>query len=440
MSTLALQLPEKMRPFAEEKRRHKIARGGRGSAKSWSIARILVVKGLLGIRWLCCREIQKSTKESSYRLLVDQIHMLGLSAMYDIQSTTIKGPNGTEFVFVGLQDHTADTLKSYEGFDGAWVEEAHTISEASANKLIPTIRKPGSELLWSYNPDQEADYIHKMAERAIKTNAPDTLVVTINYDDNRWFPDVLEAERVKMLAISQDLHDHIWGGKCRSVAGLLFKRKWFRRYPLGKHPELLNPYLSSDYAGGPDPDDPEADPDYTEHGVWGVDQVGDLWALDWWSGQDDPAVWIAAWAALVKRHRPLRAFEEKGVILRSVDGAINASMRLNNAFVTREPLASAGSKSDRALGFAARAAAGTVHIPDCEWGDRLIDQLCAFNGQAGRTDDMVDVCSLLARGLDSLIRPQPETPEPAKPAVVPFSVEWLESGQDSRAETEDYLL
>lgn len=396
MTTLRLELPAKMRPFATERRRHKIARGGRGSAKSWSIARLLAIRGYSEpIRWLCCRETQKSIKESSHRLLADQIQALGLGGFYDVQRDAIKAPNGTEFAFAGLKEHTADSIKSYEGFDGAWIEEAHTVSERSAQVLIPTIRKAGSELWWSYNPDQEDDFVHQLAEHA----DADTLVVTINYLDNHWFPAELEKERLKLKAINGDLYRHVWEGECRSLAGLLFKRDWFKFYDV--LPSRLNLYMASDYGVTPDGGD------HTEHGVWGLSPTGDLYAVDWWYGQTDPAEWIDAWLGLIAKYHKsgpiLRAFEEKGVILRAVDSAINRRMRETGTFVSREPLVSAGSKAERALGFAARASAGAVYLPAGQpWAMRLVNQLCAFNGEDGRQDDAVDVCSLIGRGLDSM--------------------------------------
>ena len=125
-------------------------------------------------------------------------------------------------------------------------------------------------------------------------------------------PGGVEPERLKLKALNDDLYQHVWEGKCRSIAGLLFKRHWFKRYDLGQHPEGLNMYLSGDYAGGPDPDNPDSEPDWTEFGAFGIDKNTDIWALDWWSGQEDPAVWIQAWLGMVKRHRPTYYFEEKG--------------------------------------------------------------------------------------------------------------------------------
>lgn len=397
---LRLEIPAGMLPFYTQAKRHKIARGGRGSGKSWSVARILIAKGAgQPIRWLCCREVQKSIKESAHRLLADTIQSMGLGSFYDIQQTVIRGRNGTEFAFAGLQDHTSDSIKSYEGFDGAWVEEAHTVKERSANILIPTIRKPGSELWWTYNPENADDFVHEMAE----ADDSSTLVVTLNWRDNPWFPEELETERQRLLAINQDLYDHVWEGQCRTKAGVLFKRDWFRFYDLP--PVRLNRYIASDYGVTDDGGD------HTEHGVWGLSPTGELYALDWWHGQADPSEWIDQWVEMVSKHKPLAAFEEKGVILRSLDSAITKRMRETQTFVRRVGLASASSKAERALGFAARASAGTVLLPSGKpWAIRLLNQLCAFTGEAGRQDDAVDVCSLIGRGLDDMHNAAPAEP------------------------------
>lgn len=398
MTVLRLEIPEKMMPFAQVKRRHKIARGGRGSGKSWSIARLLALKGYLRpTRWLCCRESQASIKESSLRLLADQINAMGLGSHYEIQSNAIYGRNGTEFAFIGLREHTADNVKSYEAFDGAWIAEAQSISSLSAEKLVPTIRKPGSELWWDYNPDEEDAYVHQMAEHPDE----DTLVCTLNYSDNKWFPVELEKERLKLLRLNADLYQHVWEGKCRTAAGILFKREWFQWYDVP--PSAMNIYLASDYAGGRDLSNPHSEPDFTEHGVFGSSATGGLYILDWWYGQEDPATWIDAWIELCAKHEPLAAFEEKGPILRAVDGAINRRMQETGTYVRRIALPSGSGKIERALGFAARASAGSVYLPRNQpWAMRLLNQLCSFTGKDGRKDDGVDVCSLIGRGLNDI--------------------------------------
>lgn len=421
-----LQLPDKLLPILQP-RRFKIMHGGRGGGKSHTVAQVLLMLATQRrLRVLCVREVQKSLAESSMQVLRDYIERLGLAPYFEVLKTEIRCRlTGSTFGFSGLKDHTADSIKSWEGADIVWVEEAHSVTAHSWNILIPTIRKAGSEIWATFNPDQPTDYVY---DRFVAHADPDAWVCAINWRDNPWFGSEMDTERRKLKAVNDDLYGHVWEGNCRTVAGLLFKRVWFEdlRYEPGKHPGRLNRYIASDYAGGPDPDNPDSEPDFTEHGCAGLDEFGDLWFVDWWSGQEDPHEWVQAWLAMIRRNKPvLTAFEEKGVILRSVDGAINKAMRESQTFVARTPLPSAGSKAERALGFAARAAARTVHIPRNEWGDRLIEQLCAFNGQDGRRDDMVDVCSLLARGLDEMAdASKPAADKPKAPE--PFTGDWLE--------------
>ncbi|KAK6696943.1 hypothetical protein SNK04_014503 [Fusarium graminearum] len=213
-------------------------------------------------RILCVREIQKSIAQSSKRVIEDYINRMGLGAYFKInkqgedQITCIL--TGSTFSFTGLQDHTADSIKSFEGATIVWVEEASNVSTNSWNKLIPTIvRTTGAEIWVTFNPDQQDDYAYK---RWVLGDDPDAIVIQINWLDNPWWNQPMETERLKTLAISQDLHDHIFGGQPRAKAGILFKRHWFKRFNLGDEPKGLRKYLASDYAGAPDPDDPRQIP------------------------------------------------------------------------------------------------------------------------------------------------------------------------------------
>jgi len=428
-----IRLPSKLKPLAgiwqQPSIRHAAIYGGRGSAKSHTVATVWLLRGMEHReRVLCFREVQKSIRDSVHRLLADKIDAYGLRDFYEVTRDEIRGANGTLFLFAGLRDHTADSIKSFEGLTGAWGEEAHAITEDSALKLIPTVRgNDNPKIIWTWNPEDEKDYVHS---RFVVRGDPTALVIKVNWRDNPWFSPALESERQHLKGINEDLYRHVWEGECRSAAGLLFKRHWFKWYD--KAPERLNRYLASDYAVS------EGEGDHTEHGIFGLDERGDLWITDWWYGQTDPETWIDAAFAMIRRHRPLAWFEEKGVILRAVDAAITKRMRERQTFVARNPIASAGNKAERALGFAARASAGTVWLPKGQpWAERLVNQLCAFNGEDGRQDDGVDVCSLLARGLDSTFNARPEPTKIAKPQ--PGTMDWFDyldrqkSGDAARA-------
>lgn len=215
-----LEFPEKLQCLFEPAR-YKVAHGGRGSAKSWSFARALLALGAQRkLRMLCTREVQKSIKDSVHKLLSDQIEAIGLGWFYQIQNNEIRGANGTEFLFAGLADHTVESIKSYEGVDVVWVEEAHKVSKRSWDILIPTIRKEGSEIWISLNPELESDETYS---RFVLDPPANAVVVQINYSDNPWFPDVLEQERIDCLRRDPKGYPQIWEGKCLpAVAGAIY--------------------------------------------------------------------------------------------------------------------------------------------------------------------------------------------------------------------------
>ena len=161
MSNLKIkaQFPEILK-FLSEPYRYKILFGGRGSGKSWGVARELLIQGAMRqnpLRILCAREIQRSIKQSVHQLLSDQIQELGLGGFYDVLENEIRGRNGTKFSFTGLANNTVESIKSYEGVDRVWIEEAQTVSKKSWDILIPTIRKPGSEIWVTFNPSLDTD-------------------------------------------------------------------------------------------------------------------------------------------------------------------------------------------------------------------------------------------------------------------------------------------
>ncbi len=194
--------------------RNKVAYGGRGSGKSWGFARALLIQAAnRPLRVLCAREIQKSIKQSVHTLLSDQIQALGLGSFYEILEAEIRGKNGSNFSFAGLATNTVESIKSFEGCDIVWVEEAQTVSKKSWDILIPTIRKPDSEIWVSFNPDLDTDDTY---QRFIVNTPPDSEVVKINYSDNPWFPQVLEDERIHCKATNPD-YENIWEGNCKAA-------------------------------------------------------------------------------------------------------------------------------------------------------------------------------------------------------------------------------
>lgn len=454
---LRLELPAKILPIVREPRRFNVLHGGRGSAKSRSIARILVVSALsprvidgveVPFRCLCLREIQKSMRDSVYRLILDEIRRLGLAEHFDPTDSEIRGPNGAIFLFSGMQNHTVESIKSFEGVTDVWVEEASTVSDHSWQILIPTIRQKGSRFYISFNPDLAEDavwqrfVVNPPAEHRIHR-------IELNYEDNPWFEDTeLVEESEELLAKFPVIWEHVYGGKLRSLQGLLFKREWMRWYDPdapGELPTGMRYYLASDYAATADGGD------WSVHVVFGMDHRGRLYLVDCWKGQVDSGVHIEAALDLIEKWRPLHWFEEKGPILGAINGDINLRMLQRQkegrpAFTLRLALASIGSKANRAigintrkptladqarvLGFAGRMQAGGVYFPTPDpsrpWVTWLVDQLLAFHGLGNQVDDGTDACSILARGLDEVVLgTEPPPPEPALPPTM--SYDWMKA-------------
>ena len=180
--------------------RYKVAYGGRGSGKSWSVARVLLsLAAISPLRVLCAREFQASMADSVHRLLSDQIETLGLSSQYRVTRREISSTCGSLFIFRGLHVNPRG-IKSLEGSDICWFEEAETASAESLDALIPTIRKPGSQIWFTFNPRRETDPTYK---RFVLAPPPDSAVRKVSWRDNPHFPAELAAER--------DYHDVIYG-------------------------------------------------------------------------------------------------------------------------------------------------------------------------------------------------------------------------------------
>lgn len=205
--------------------RHRAAKGGRGSAKSHSIAQALVLKAAeRPLRVGCFREVQKSIRDSVKRLLDDKIADCGLSSFYTATDTELRGKNGSLFVFGGLRTNP-DAVKSLEGLDIAWVEEASRVSRRSIELLVPTVRKPGSELWWTWNPELDTDPVDEMF-CGPDGPPPGSIVRQVNYTENPFFPDVLLRELEHDKRRDPEKYAHIWLGEYRRNSEARVFKNW----------------------------------------------------------------------------------------------------------------------------------------------------------------------------------------------------------------------
>lgn len=248
LPSLEIALPEAFRPLFVPSR-YKAFYGGRGSGKSHSVATALVLMAAeRPLRVLAAREIQRSIRDSSKRLLDDRIAALGLRSRYRSTAEAIHGRNGSLFLFAGLRSNP-DSIKSMEGIDIAWVEEAAGVSRRSLDILIPTIRKPGSELWFTWNPGQPSDPVDALFREG--PARPDAIVARVTYADNPWFPPVLDAERLWDRARDPEKYAHVWEGGYRLHAETRVFRRW--RIDSLAVPERARPYHGADWGFAADP-------------------------------------------------------------------------------------------------------------------------------------------------------------------------------------------
>jgi phage terminase large subunit len=214
-----IQLPEKAKILFQPKR-YKILYGGRGSAKSTSCAVAMLAKGVeRPLRCLCARQLQTSIAESVHKLLQDCINDMGLSHFYEVQRDKIIGLNGTSIVFEGIHRNVSK-IKSMQGIDICWVEEAEKVTEESWSVLTPTIRKDGSEIWITFNPELEEDPTYV---RFIKNPPKESLAVFMNWSDNPWFPESLSREMEELRERNYEDYLHVYGGQCiKNVSGAVY--------------------------------------------------------------------------------------------------------------------------------------------------------------------------------------------------------------------------
>lgn len=242
--------PDKL-AFLFEPHRYKVAWGGRGGAKSWGAARaLLIMAAQRKMRVLCARELQLSILESVHRLLSIQIELLGLQDFYTIEKARIIGINGSEFIFSGIKNDPRK-IKSMEGIDVCWVEEAEKVSVDSWEILIPTIRKDGSEIWVTFNPHEATDPTYK---RFILNPPPDALVVRLNWSENPWFPEELRKEKDYLYSVDAEAADHIWGGFPRKASDAQVLRGKYSVQDFTPRPGIWDgPYQGADWGFAVDP-------------------------------------------------------------------------------------------------------------------------------------------------------------------------------------------
>jgi len=245
----SVRIPRVFKPLWKHYR-YKVYYGGRGAGKSWSFALTLLIMGVKQRkRVLCTREVQGSMKQSVHKLLSQCIEILKLGSFYRVTRDGIFGRNGTEFIFHGLK-HDPMQIKSLEGVDICWVEEAQKISNESWDILIPTIRKAGSEIWVSFNPNLETDPTY--VKYVVNEQRDNALVVKVNYWDNPYFGDELREELEYQKELDYDDYLHIWEGHCKtSSESQIFKGKF--AVEEFKAPEGVVFYYGLDWGFSQDP-------------------------------------------------------------------------------------------------------------------------------------------------------------------------------------------
>ena len=309
-----IEIPQKY-AFLFEPSRYKVIFGGRGRAASWSIARTLLIQGCeKPLRILCTREFQSSIADSVHQLLSDQIIRLGFEKDYRILKTEICHKNGSRFFFEGTR-HNIAKIKSYEGIDKCWVEEAEKMSGRSWEILIPTVRKDGSEFYVSFNPDQPTDPtftrfvgtqegVAVAAGGFVESPIPEARVMFSTWRDNPWFPEELRKEMEYLRRVDPDAAAHVWDGFCRTISNAqILAGKW----EVGS---------------------------FTDYNLRGAD--GPYYGVDWGFSQDPTAIG-RCWVKDRKLYIDYEAYgvgvelDETPALFRSIPGADKHILRADNS-------------------------------------------------------------------------------------------------------------
>jgi hypothetical protein len=344
-----------------------------------------------GSRGVCIREVQKTLKESAKRLIEDKIRALGVSSQFRVLNTEIGTPGGGVILFQGMQDHTAESIKSLEGFDWAWVEEAQTLSARSLEMLRPTIRAPGSELWFSWNPRDASDPVDQLL-RGINP-PPDSIVVKSNYSDNPFFPPELEAERAYDEKHKRDRYGHIWLGEYEPMAiGAIWDRLTLHNTRREKAPTLGRVVVAVDPAVS-------SEPGSDHHGIVVVgrgdeDQHG--YVLEDASLKGSPKQWAERAVAMFDR------FEADCVVVERNQGGdmVQSTLKTVRPNVPVIEVVATRGKHVRAEPIAALYSLGRVHHVGTF--SQLEDQMCRMTAAGYEGDGSPDRVDALVWGLTEL--------------------------------------
>lgn len=391
---LEIQTPRAFAPFLGPKR-YKAAYGGRGSGKSHFFAEEIVDTAIRkkGLRVVCVREVQKSLKESAKRLIEDKITLHGVWPLFGgkPRNDHITTPGGGVILFQGMQDHTAESIKSLEGFDIAWVEEAQTLSDLSLEFLRPTIRKPGSELWFSWNPRNAMDAVDQFF-RGLQP--PDNAVIAkVNYDGNPFFPPELEAERLHDKQAKRDRYAHIWLGEYEPMAiGAIWDRQTIHAHRRRDLPDLKRIVVAIDPAVS-------AETGSDEHGIVaagiGEDQRG--YVLDDASMKGTPRQWADRAVATYDRWNADAIVVERnqgGDMVKHTLKSVRPDLQVIEVVATR-------GKHVRAEPIAALYSMGRIsHVGTF---DKLEDQMCQMTAGGYEGNGSPDRCDALVWAITELM-------------------------------------
>ncbi|MBS7811203.1 PBSX family phage terminase large subunit [Roseococcus pinisoli] len=406
MTLLRIETPRAYEPFLRPSR-YKGAKGGRGSGKSHFFAELGVERSLMrpGSRGVCIREVQKTLKESAKRLIEDKIKALGVADRFTVLNTEIKTPGGGVILFQGMQDHTSESIKSLEGFDWAWVEEAQTLSARSLEMLRPTIRAEDSEIWFSWNPRNASDPVDQLLSGP--EPPPDAIVRHVNYTDNPFFTAVLESERALDERARPGRYGHVWLGQYEPVAiGAIWDRLMLHRNRRAEMPALKRIVVSVDPAVS-------SERGSDEHGivVCGVGEDGRGYVLADYTTKGGPRQWAdRAVAALDQFDADAIVIERNqgGDMCRHTLESVRPSVRVIEVTATR-------GKHVRAEPIAALYSLDRVsHVGTHA---RLEDQMCQMTAGGYEGEGSPDRVDALVWGMTELFRAVVRGPGKPAPKV-----------------------